>query len=107
MIALNNDSKPSIAVHPGFVLKEELESRHITQRKFAKIIGIPYTQLNEILNEKRPMSAEFALAVEAALGIKTYIWVKLQADHNFQIASENQKTRQRLENIRKFCASLL
>lgn len=107
MIALNNDSKPSIAVHPGFELKEELESRHITQRKFAEIIGIPYTQLNEILNEKRPMSAEFALAVEAALGIKAYIWVKLQADHNLQIASENQKTRQRLENIRKICASLL
>lgn len=107
MIALNNDSKPSIAVHPGFVLKEELESRHITQRKFAEVIGVPYTQLNEILNEKRPMSADFALAVEAALGIKAYIWVKLQADYNLQIASENRKTRQRLENIRKICASLL
>lgn len=72
MIALNNESTPSIAVHSGFVLKEELESRHITQRKFAEIIGVPNTQLNEIL-----------------------------------IASENQKARQRLENIRKYCASLL
>lgn len=106
MFALNNDSKPSIAVHPGFVLKEELESRHITQRKFAEVIGVPYTQLNEILNEKRPMSADFALAVEAALGIKAYIWVKLQADYNLQIASENVTTRKRLDDIRKICAML-
>lgn len=106
MIALNNESRPHIAVHPGFVLKEELESRNITQRKFAEIIDVPYTQLNEILNEKRPMSADFALAVEAALGIKAYIWVKLQADYNLQIASENVTTRKRLENIRKICAML-
>lgn len=106
MFALKKESMPSIAVHPGFVLKEELESRNITQRKFAEVIGVPYTQLNEILNEKRPMSADFALAVEAALGIKAYIWVKLQADYNLQIASQNQTTRQRMENIRKICAML-
>lgn len=106
MAALNNDTKPYIAVHPGFVLKEELESRNITQRRFAEIIGVPYTQLNEILNEKRPMSADFALSVEAALGIKAYIWVKLQAEYNLQVASENLTTRKRLENIRRICASL-
>ena len=39
-----------IPTHPGDVLKEELESRHISQRKFAELINVPYTQLNEILN---------------------------------------------------------
>ena len=52
------------------------------------------------------MSADMALAVEAALGIKAYIWVKLQADYTLQIAREDKKTRMRMENIRKICASL-
>ncbi len=106
MFAMDNDTMPAVAVHPGFILKEELESRKLSQKKFAEIIAMPYTQLNEVLNEKRPMSADMALAVEAALGIKAYIWVKLQADYTLQIAREDKKTRMRMENIRKICASL-
>ena len=36
--------------HPGDILKEELESRGITQKRFAELLHMPYTQLNEILN---------------------------------------------------------
>jgi len=59
-----------ITTHPGDVLKEELESRGITQKKFSEVLSIPYTQLNEILNGKRPVTTDFALMVEAALDIK-------------------------------------
>ena len=107
MLAMDNDMTPAVAIHPGFVLKEELESRNITQKKFAEIIGMPYTQLNEVLNEKRPMPADMALAVEAALDIIAYIWVKLQADYTLQVAREDKSMRTRMENIRKICASLL
>lgn len=37
MFALKKESMPSIAVHPGFVLKEELESRNIMQRKITRL----------------------------------------------------------------------
>ena len=36
----------------GDVLKEELECRKISQKKFSEILGVPYTMLNEILNGK-------------------------------------------------------
>ena len=42
--------------HPGEVLKEELEERGISQRKFAESIGMGYSVLNEILNAKRPVT---------------------------------------------------
>ena len=32
-----------IAIHPGEVLKEELESRNISQKDFAKAISVSYT----------------------------------------------------------------
>jgi len=41
-------------VHPGELLKEELEYRHLPQKEVAKQIGVPYTAFNEILNGKRP-----------------------------------------------------
>lgn len=57
-----------IAIHPGEVLKEELESRGISQKDFAKAISVSYTMLNEILNGKRSITTDFAILVEAALG---------------------------------------
>ena len=48
MFAMDNDTMPAVAVHPGFILKEELESRKLSQKKFAEIIAMPYTQLNEV-----------------------------------------------------------
>ena len=47
-----------ITTHPGDVLKEELEVRGISQKKFAEALSLPYTQLNEILNGKRPVTTE-------------------------------------------------
>ncbi len=56
-----------ITTHPGDVLKEELEARGIPQKKFSEVLSIPYTQLNEILNGKRPVTTDFALMMEVAL----------------------------------------
>ena len=64
-----NELTAYIPTHPGAVIKEELEYRQISQKKFAELVSMPYSMLNEILNGKRPVSAEFALSVEAALGI--------------------------------------
>ena len=37
-----------ITTHPGEVLKEELEARGMSQKKFSELLNVPYTQLNEI-----------------------------------------------------------
>ena len=42
-------------IHPGEMLKDELQARGISQRKFAGIIGISYTAFNEIINGHRPI----------------------------------------------------
>ena len=71
-----------IPTHPGDVLKEELESRGLKQKKFAALIGVHYTMFNEILNAKRPMTSDIALLVEAALGISAELWVNMQMRYN-------------------------
>lgn len=101
------DTIKRLPTHPGDVLKEELECRKISQKKFAEILGVPYTMLNEILNGKRPVSSDFALMVEAALNINPELLINMQTRYNMTLAREKKSLANRLNEIRKMCASLL
>ncbi len=102
---MENIGFPYKPTHPGSVLKEEVNYRKIPQKKFAAMIGVSYTMLNEIFNEKRPVSLEFALAVEAALGISAEMLVNMQNGYNLQIAQQNKDNQKRWQEIRKRAAS--
>lgn len=88
------------------MLKDELEARGMSQRKFASLIGISYSVLNEVINGKRPITTEYALKIEAATGIAANIWRGLQADYDMQMARSNSKLAAVLDNIRKSVAVL-
>lgn len=92
--------------HPGELLKEELECRHIQQKTFAQKLGLSYTALNETLNGKRPVSTDFALLMEAALGVNAELLVRMQTSYNLQVAQNDSKLKKRLEEIRKIAAVL-
>ncbi|MCD8182779.1 MAG: HigA family addiction module antitoxin [Bacteroides sp.] len=83
------DTIKRLPTHPGDVLKEELECRKISQKKFSEILGISYTMLNEILNDKRPVTSDFALMVEAALGINAEVLVNMQTRCNMAFSRNN------------------
>ena len=93
-------------VHPGEIIKEELQYRNISQNKIAKILDISYTMLNEILNGKRQLSPEVAMLFEASLGISADILINIQSRYNIQITRNNKEISSRLEIIKKVCASL-
>lgn len=104
MIANNLTS--SELIHPGEMIKDEIEYRGLSQRKLAAQMGISPTLLNEILNGKRAVSTEYALLFEAALGIDAEIWIRLQADYDMQVAKSNKSFMEKLANIRKLVAAL-
>ena len=90
--------------HPGELIKEELECRGIRQKDFAKRFGLSYSYLNETLNAKRPITTEFALFLEAALGVNADLLVRMQTDYNIQVARKNNSLREKLNNIKKIAA---
>ena len=94
------------AIHPGEMLKDELQARGLSQRKFAGIIGMPYTAFNEIINGKRSITPDTALKIEAATGIAADLWLGLQADYNMQTARHDSRLSLILEQIRKAVAVL-
>ena len=101
-----NNLEPFEPTHPGELLKEEIECRGISQKELSRQTGIPYTALNEVLNCKRAITTEYALLIEAALGIESDFWLRMQMDYNLQIARHNKTFAQRLESIRKIAAVL-
>lgn len=96
-----------LPTHPGDVLKEELESRGITQKKFSEILKVPYSQLNDILNGRRPVTTDFALMVEAALGINPEILINMQTRYNMMLSRRKRNLIDRLSDIRRACAAAL
>lgn len=101
-----HELQPSIPIHPGEILKDELEARGMSQRKFASVIGVSYSVLNEVINGKRPITTEYALKIEAATDIPAYIWINMQSEYNMQTARSDSKLSIILENIRKAAAIL-
>lgn len=99
--------KPFVTVHPGEVVKDEIEARGISQKKLSEIIGIPYTMLNEILNGKRPVTTETALLFEASLEINAELLVNMQSSYSLQTARKNKKLTERFASIRQAYAAMM
>lgn len=101
-----NEIKSFRPYHPGELLKEELECRHISQRALAEKLGLSYTMLNEILNGKRIVSTDFALLMEAALNVNADLLLRMQTTYNIETARKNITLEKRLSEVRKICAVL-
>lgn len=97
---MNNFGFSYTAIHPGEILKEELESRGITQKEFSKAVSVSYTMLNEILNGKRSITADFAILIEAALGTPAEHWLNMQARYNLQMAKTKENVVIKFNSIR-------
>lgn len=90
----NENIQVCMAVPAGFTLAQELKSRQISQREFAKTIEMQATHLNEILKGKRNITPAIALKLENALGIKASFWMNLQSQYECdlqRIKRENTK----------------
>jgi len=76
-------------LHPGEVLKEELEARDIIKSAFAMELKIYPSHFSDILKGRRNISAAIALKLEKALGISAEFWMRLQAEYELKV--ERQK----------------
>lgn len=92
--------------HPGEILREELECRGITQTKLAEQTGIKVSLLNELINGKRDFTIEYAMLIEAALGIEADVWINLQTAYNKGKVRHDSAFMERIARIRRIAAVL-
>lgn len=66
---------------PGEMLREEfLVPLGITQSELAKRMGVPVGRVNQILLEKRGVTADTAVRLNQVLGMSAEFWLGLQTD---------------------------
>ena len=76
-------------VHPGEILLEEfLKPMGISQNKLAVDIGVPPRRINEIVREKRRITAETALRLGRYFGISAQFWLGLQMDYDLDMEED-------------------
>ena len=77
-------------MHPGALIKHELNRKKISQRKFAASINEHWQILNAVINEKRGISLGTALKVEKEFGYDEGFLMILQVYYDI----EQQKKKQ-------------
>ena len=84
-------------VHPGEVLKDELDEVGLTQSALAKHIGVLPKTINEICRGKRGISAEMAMKLSKALGGSPQFWLNLQ--NNWEISQLDESVFEGIEHV--------
>ena len=77
------------AVHPGEILKEELEELGVSPTEFARQIDVPPNRVGQIIAGKRSVSADTALRFGHWFGVEAQFWLNLQTQFDLIIAEEN------------------
>jgi len=70
-------------IHPGEILREEfMKPRALSQNALARALNVPPRRINEIVLEKRGITADTALRLARYFGTSAEMWAGLQADYD-------------------------
>ncbi len=76
--------------HPGKVLLQQyLEPQNISQNKLARAIKVPPRRINEIIHEKRGITADTAVRLAIYFGGSATYWTHLQAEFEIEKVKQN------------------
>ncbi len=75
-------------VHPGAVLREELEARGLSANAFALKLRVPPQRIQDIVAGRRGISPDTALRLEASLGTPARLWIDMQSGYDLYRAEK-------------------
>jgi addiction module HigA family antidote len=76
------------AVHPGEILKDELDELGVLPTAFARQIGVPPNRISQIIAGKRAVTGDTALRFGHWFGTDPRFWLNLQSAYEIRIAEE-------------------
>jgi len=80
-------------IHPGEILREEfMQPRGLSQNALARALKVPPRRINEIVLEKRGITADTALRLARFFGTSAELWAGLQSDYDLRLA-RHEKSR--------------
>lgn len=85
------------AVHPGAVLKDELEELGITPTEFARQIDVPANRVSQIIAGKRGITGDTALRCGHWFRTDPQFWLNLQAQ--WDLVQAEQETGEAIRHL--------
>lgn len=83
MDAPTNGMRP---IHPGEVLREEfLLPMGLTPHALAMALHVPAPRINDIVRERRGVTADTAMRLGRYFGTSADFWMGLQSDHEMAV----------------------
>ena len=83
-MTIKNGMRP---VHPGEVLREDfLKPAGLTANALAKALRVPAPRINDIVRERRGVSADTAMRLARYFGGDALSWLNLQAIYDLRVA---------------------
>ena len=81
---LKNGMRP---VHPGEILREDyLKPLGMSANALAKALNVPAPRINDIVRERRSVTADTALRLARCFDSSPQFWLNLQAAYNLRVA---------------------
>jgi addiction module HigA family antidote len=75
-------------IHPGEVLKDELDELGMSARTLASILGVPANRMYQVLASKRSLTADTALRLARYFGTAPAFWMNLQSAYELDVARQ-------------------
>lgn len=76
----------------GFVRRQIIEPHSLSVSEAAKVLGVTRQALSKLLNERTALSAEMALRLEKAFGVKMDLLMRMQL--NYDLAQARKRADQ-------------
>jgi len=73
-------------IHPGEILLEDfMKSMGISARQLAADIDVSPSRISEVVNHKRPITADTALRLGLFFNMEPRFWMNLQVEYDMRI----------------------
>jgi addiction module HigA family antidote len=77
-------------IHPGEILKEELEILGVSAAELARQLHVPTNRITGILNEERAITADTALRLGHWFGTSAEMWLNMQKLYELRLAEKEK-----------------
>lgn len=89
--------KKTFNVHPGEILKEYLDEMEISAYKLSHATGISESNLSELINGKKNITARLSLLLGKFFGFNEEYWLRMQ--NHYDILEEKKKIKTKLKSV--------
>ena len=81
-------------IHPGDLLKDELQEIHVSLNELARALRVPMNRISAIVGGKRSITVDTAMRLAPYFGTSPQYWLNLQNAHDLELADRAEIERE-------------